>query len=590
MNPAEAATTTTATPERRLSRQLALARRRMMARGALESVAAMLPWCAGSLAILVGIQSLLGARSPFAIDPARLLLLSLASLAAALLAAAIHGALAARLPDLPLGLLIDRGLGLQERVTAAVALRAAPDSETWTARALEVLDGRDVRKALPFRPLPWRASSVALLGLAAAFLVPPWPMAAGPQDAPHDAAVVAAARALEEEVKAAEEKLEERGASEEAQRVLEEIRKSAQRAQLEPLSRDEAIADLQRLDQQARREQQERQAADAGALERALSSLEQATMRRDAARQADQEEARSLEKQMQALAEQFSQGTSFEDRDRKRVAARLREAAEALAETHPELSEKLEELAQAIESGDMERAQQLASELATSAELQQLSSEAATSEALEQAQRMVQQALGQLGRAPTDRELAEAREAAEGEAGEGSGPGKPGDAPRPGRDRSGQPVVGTDWGVGTTNEAAAEFQIGGRGQQAHRQSSETSDWREAYEALHESTTLDGASGRNTRVRGQLGEGELVAVETRQVSQAPESASLPVVQVPESYVRANEEAMAREEIPSAYRDGVRRYFNSLDSPSAPAGATGTAPSGADDAPRSGAADD
>ena len=68
--------------------------------------------------------------------------------------------------------------------------------------------------------------------------------------------------------------------------------------------------------------------------------------------------------------------------------------------------------------------------------------------------------------------------------GEGTGSGQ--------RDRSGQRVIGTDWGVGTTNEAAAEFQIGKQGQQADRRSTETSDWREAYQDLYESSRLDAA--------------------------------------------------------------------------------------------------
>lgn len=548
---------------RELARLLGRARRKLMVRRALEFSAAILPWSAAAVALLVATQALLGPRSPLSLPATSLALLAALACLLPLLVAALHGALSGRLPDLSLALLVDRGLDLDERATAAVALRGARNTDDWSRRALDAIGTRDVSSALPLRPLPWRAAALALAALAGAFFLPAWPQAEVASDGPKDIVVVEAAEKLEEEAEEVAKDLDERGASEEAQRVLEDIKKAAQRAQLEPLSREEAIADLQRLEQHARREAEERKAADAGALERALSSLEQASMKRDASRQAGDEEARSLEKQMEALAEELSKGTSFEDRDRKRMAARLRDAADALSASHPDLAEKLEALADAIERGDMAEAERLASELAKSAELQQLSSEAATDQALSEAQRMVRQAMASLGKAPTDAELAEARAAEEGEGGEGEG--RPGDAPRAGFQRSGQASVQTDWGVGTTNEAATEFRSPSRGQQASRQAGETSDWREAYEALHDSTALDGAPGRNTRVRGAIGEGELIAVETRQVSQAPEGATLPSVSVPPSYARANEDALAREEIPAAYREGVRKYFTSLDAP-------------------------
>ncbi len=544
----------------RLARLIRVARRRLAWRRAVERAARVLPWSLALTAVVLIALRLVGARLPWTLSQAELLsgAAALALLPPLLLAPV--AAFARRPSDEAVALLIDRAFGTRETATAAIALRDAPDAAAWASRALGSLGEAPMARAVPLRPVPWRAAA-ALASLATvAFLMPPLPAREAPPAAPPDPHVTAVAQALQEEARAAEEALEERGAPPEALRMLEEVRRAGERAEHEGGSRPDVLAELERLDQQARREQQRRQAADAGALERALSSIEQAMVAREGARQASASQAASLEQQLRELSERFEQGSKFEERDARRMAARLRDAADALRESRPDLAAKLEELADAIEAGDGERAAQLARELAQSPELQQLADDAAGDEALAQARQIVRQAMAAMGRAPTDDELL--GEGQDGGGGDGEGEGEGGQPGERGRGRDGRVDLAADWGVGSTDEASPAFDIKRRGRQQDRQTAETSDWREAYRELHEATRLESARMRESRVRGAPGAGEIIAVESRAVARGREGAALPVVRVPESYARAAEDALAREEIPMARRETVRRYFTAI----------------------------
>ena len=74
----------------------------------------------------------------------------------------------------------------------------------------------------------------------------------------------------------------------------------------------------------------EREAADQGALERALSAMEQSALTRRAARAAQAGDAQALERELASLAEAFSEGISFDEREISRLSVRLQEAAEEL--------------------------------------------------------------------------------------------------------------------------------------------------------------------------------------------------------------------------------------------------------------------
>jgi hypothetical protein len=456
--------------------------------------------------------------------------------------------------------------------------------------------------------------------------------------------VQAAAAEVEEKVEKIVEDLEDRETPESVQHLLEEIQKEARSLKTSTANREDAALALQKLEQSVQEERERRQAADAGALERALSAMEHSALTRRAARAAQAGNEMALEQELAALAEAFSEGVNFEEREIERLSVRLREAADELRESsHQELADRLAALADALDSGDAERAAELFEDLLDSGLLEQAGNDAAANEALAEAQALLRQALAQLGRARPDqlapdpaeqaaeilkaqadaleqagagdlaeklRAIAEAlqagdlgraerlteellssgecknptgsaegdqaakdaesvlaevlagiRAAKEGQQGAGSGSasrlawtGK--------RTRGGNPLIEKDWGTGTTNEASAGQAARGSGNQSDRQSRETSDWVEAYEALYESTRLEDAKGRSTRVGGLIGEGEHVAVPVWTTAGGPGDPQLPLVTLPPSYQQASEDALAKETIPAGYRDSVRRYFESL----------------------------
>jgi hypothetical protein len=228
------------------------------------------------------------------------------------------------------------------------------------------------------------------------------------------------------------------------------------------------------------------------------------------------------------------------------TAAALRQAAAGLDEAGvAELAREIGTVAADVEERRLDEAERAVESLLLEGRLSEPTGGADGDEAAKEAERALGEALAA---------LRSAREGATGATARGwTGP----------RTRGGRPRIERDWGVGTTNEAARARAMSPSGHQSDRQSDETSDWREAYEALHESTRLDDARGRATRVSGLVGEGEHVAVPTWTTAGGPGRARQPLVTLPPSYRQANEEALTRETIPAGYRDSVRRYFELLE---------------------------
>ncbi len=214
------------------------------------------------------------------------------------------------------------------------------------------------------------------------------------------------------------------------------------------------------------------------------------------------------------------------------------------------LAGQLREIAEALAANDLDRAEQLTEDLLASGQCRNPTGSKEGDQAAREAEGLLAEVLDGIRQ------------------GKAMGPGG-GAGGRDGRmawsgrrTRSGAPIIGKDWGTGTTNEATPNRPAASSGNQSDRQSKETSDWVEAYEALYESTRLDDAKGRATRVGGLIGEGEHVAVPVWTTAGGPGDPQLPLVKLPPSYVQASEEALAKETIPAGYRDSVRRYFESL----------------------------
>lgn len=541
-----------------------------------------------------------------------------------------------RAHPLEVALLLDRAMGSREVVATAAWCAGRDDGEERARRALALLDRAREDARFPIRAprRRWPAALAAAAAVAACFL-PPIRGAEPGAPEPPDPTVTAAAQALAERAEEIEAELSEHAPPEEVRRILEGLGEVAETLSESATDRETAALELRRLEQDVERERRRLRAADSGALQRALSSLELAALTRSQARRAAEGESADLAESLRRLGEDFATGTSFEERSLDLLAARLLDAVDELRDSaHSELADQLEAIADAVETGDLEEAARLMEELLESGRLDGLQDDVAVDEALADARAALRQALASMGQARPDqqldprvRELAsrlheaaddlagaqrerlagQVREAArqvereeldralrdlerllesgalqepsgspEGDAAAARAEGliraalgglqqalsaRSGGWSGP-RDRAGRPVLPRDWGVGTTDEAQPSYPVAPGGSQSDRQSDETSDWREAYEALHDSLLLDEAKGRSSRVSGRVSEGSHVAVPTWTASPGREDAHSPELVLPPRYERAREQALAREDIPAGYEGSVERYFDAI----------------------------
>lgn len=149
----------------------------------------------------------------------------------------------------------------------------------------------------------------------------------------------------------------------------------------------------------------------------------------------------------------------------------------------------------------------------------------------------------------------------EGEEGEGqcSGPGcKKKHAHK--KEASGSNQAGTEAGSGTSKYQDKGFQAE-NGPQLDRQSDRKSDWRKEYEQAYKAARTNDAKLQDTKLQGKMGPGETQYVETEGKPEKG-SASERLVNVPNDYRDAAEEAVGNEDIPPEHRDRVKAYFEAL----------------------------
>lgn len=121
------------------------------------------------------------------------------------------------------------------------------------------------------------------------------------------------------------------------------------------------------------------------------------------------------------------------------------------------------------------------------------------------------------------------------------------------------------WGTGHTWEDQGQGTAPTSGHlDADRQSARDAG-REVddFERLYDPLRMTGANGLLTSVDGQVDEnGQIDTLPTR-ITGGDETATAPLLTLPEQYREARDEALASERIPPGYRDAVRTYFNATD---------------------------
>ncbi len=277
----------------------------------------------------------------------------------------------------------DRAFGLKERVSTALELAAgrarSPNAEI-TARQLEDTLQRAVRiqarAYLPLRLVPRDLGILLALAAVLALLL----LLENPQNT-----VLAEQQALQAAIQDQTSRLEDlreeilnNPALDDATRrdMLEALDEAIETLSQEELSREEAVATLSRLGQEMSEiAQRPLEAAQQQALERAAERLSE-----QAGEVAEAMQSGDLEEAAGALDRLSTQVGEMTEAQQQDLAQALQSAAEALAETNPELAQSLQEAAEALEEGDSQGAR----------------------EALEQAAGQLSEQAGEVARSPND--------------------------------------------------------------------------------------------------------------------------------------------------------------------------------------------
>ncbi len=534
--------------ERRFRRAL----RHLKQRSALHAAARIVPWLElGWLAAFV-----LGrAGWPIVSTP----------WAAAGLAAVLLAGVALRLWRAPAGrdaaLVLDRGLGTRELVTAAheAAGERHPFARLARRRATVALTPPAVAAALPF--VGWRGWRPAILGtaavVAALFLpVPPEGAAAARAIEP---VVEETAETLARELEPLAEEVAEsqRPEAEEALERLRQLIDEMQGGEIETV--DDALVAVNRLEQTFRELSDEAAASGFEELVQGLGaeplSADLATAMTEGDRQALRE---SLHRMGEALTGPEARSAALE-RQIEVLKERLSELAGLLEMSgESELAAAVRELLEALEQGDLEKAR----EMLESAEIAGACKAAGDRAGTESLKGQLAELLGLgrylLGQGPAGLD-------SEGAGSQGSGSqGSRSQGSRAATVRkldSRGPHPGTE-----TTHLEAEGYATGDPILRDRQTAETASWEVEFESMWQSR-LERGEGEDLKVSGRTGEaGELLSQAGRGLGMRGEG-SLPLKPFAAAGAGDAERAADLESVPLGYRDLVRRYFQRRPPPAA-----------------------
>ena len=143
----------------------------------------------------------------------------------------------------------------------------------------------------------------------------------------------------------------------------------------------------------------------------------------------------------------------------------------------------------------------------------------------------------------------------------GSGGGEPGvglGGGMPGEEGPATAGTGHTWEDEGTHDT-----VGGH-QDENRQNGRTEgELADDFESFYDPVRMEGAEGLVTKVEGKIDEdGHIDSLPTRRTD-GDETAKVRLLDVPDQYVDAADEALANERVPPGYRDAVKDYFDSME---------------------------
>lgn len=413
-------------------------------------------------------------------------------------------------------------------------------------------------------PRRWLATGLGLLALLPASLVPGPPEAAASPPVPE---LAAAGETLERQLDALAEEGLPFGDGDEGDAPFEQLRDLAANLQQGTISdKKQALLALEQIEQavEASRLASNRDADRALPSQGLAPVLEELSADPYGARMAEalrEGDAEALRESLRRLAEALPpdrMAAEAREQELRDLADRLGDLAERMRMMGlTEEAAALDELAEAIRSGDMERARELIEQLAAEGgACRRMAASADEAQAAQEMLEAVNLARYMLG-------LGEPRKLAQRQGEE------PGDGP-----------TGPHPGTSSTNEEGGSYRTGERVVR-DRRSDELSERSGMYEELYDSHIIEAESWVDAKARGRLGESGEMFSETGRSLGVDTDAKLPAGSFSDAAPGAEQRAAELERVPLGYRDLVRRYFT-RDAPAA-SSVSETEPAAADDDP-------
>lgn len=462
-------------------------------------------------------------------------------LSASLLAAILFGLIAAlrRIRPLDAARRFDLLFHLEERVSTAVELTRHPSRippeilDRQLADAVTAARNVNPRRDLPLRTNP-REGLIALLCIALTALV--WFRGEAMFQAAQQARNVE--QAVQEQVTQIEEIIQQIEANDaltdEQKQALTEPLKEAQQALQDNPSLENSVSVLTNTGEQLQE-----------------LSDPQAQQMGEALQEAGNELANQNGSPLESVGEQLAQGNAvnaatelanidpsqLSAEEQAQLAEQLSAMAESLQSTNPELADQLNQAAEALQNGDTASAQQALQNAAQS--LAQAGQQAASSQAASQAASQLQQGAGQVIAAGGGGQQASGGNQGgqnSGEGGSGSGSGNESGESQSGNEAGSDPIAQNN-GPGDGGESS-------------------------YEQIYAPQLLGGEGGEqvtlppsNPNSGDVIGQGPTTPGE-------PGESTVPYNEVYSQYQQVNNEAIENGNVPPAFIQIIKNYFDSL----------------------------
>lgn len=460
----------------------------------------------------------------------------------------------------------DRVFDLQERMSTAVELseERLPVQSRELARlqlqdAVNRAQNVTASEGFPLR-LQWREllGVLLLLGALVAAIVLPNPQIA----------ILEEQRAVQEAVSEELERLESLHdevlndpalSQEEREVIVETLEESIESLQRPGVTREEAVAALAAAEQQLREVAEQAE----GETSRNQQALNQAGQSFDTSGLTDELgealEQGDLDRASELLDELLvPDGAPLTEEQRQALSQELSEAADQVGDANPELAQQLRDASEALQQNNLAGADQSLSQASQqlSQTNQQLQQGQAAGQAAQQAAQQAQQGQEAIAQAGQDQQGGQG-------AGQGQGPGQQagaGQGQGPGSGQQGQqPLNGGGAGTGAGTGAIEGGQTGG---QMPTGNNPERDAEREYEEIYAPQRVGGGEGP---VVGLPGEGDPSQDPVREgdfVENPAGEAQVPYSEVYADYADAANEALESEYVPLGMRDLVRQYFSSL----------------------------